>query len=267
MSRRLGLRFGFPEEEQEDRETFIPNGLENYLLIGEMVESRIRCETHPEELSHFRKRGFLPPGAAGEALYRGLTETASALASRITGLMGSGVPREVDISVKAGEISVSGTLQGVAGGALILYKPGKLKDTDLVTAWVRHLILSAASPSLAPVRTVYVARDREIAFGPADAPQRLLDGLGELYLRGGKEPLPFFPSTSLEYARRIRKGDPPESALECALAKWAGSERAAGEAIDPYLQRCFGETGPFTSDFAAVAETFFFPLLDGLGTP
>jgi exodeoxyribonuclease V gamma subunit len=264
MTKRLGLRFRSAEGAQEDRETFALSGLDNYLLIGEMVESRLRCEVHPEEFSHLRKRGFLPPGSAGEGTYCELLESAASLSAKVSERMGGALPSTVEVTARAGEIEISGPLQGVAGGGLLLYRPGKLRDLDIVAAWVRHLVYNAA---VAPVRTFFTARDKELSFRPADSAQALLDTLGALFLRGGCEPLPLFPSTSLEYAKRVRKEGDHENALEEALKKWAGNDRSPGEGLDPYMQRCFGETGPFGGDFAAIAESFFLPLLDHMEKP
>ncbi|TAL18778.1 exodeoxyribonuclease V subunit gamma [bacterium] len=267
MTGRLGLRFLRPEEGLEDRETFALSGLENYKLIGEMVEARLRCEVRPGELSHLRKRGFLPPGSAGEGVYCELLESAALLTAKVSERMGGALPSTLEVSVRAGEIEISGPLSGVTPGGLLLYRPGKLRDKDIVEGWVRHLLWNAADTAAAPKRTFFTARDKEISFRPVDGAQALLDSLGALFLRGGMEPLHLFPSTSLEYAKKVRKGETPEKSFKAALEKWEGKEQTSGEGLDPYMQRCFGETGPFAGDFAAIAETFFFPLLDHMEKP
>jgi exodeoxyribonuclease V gamma subunit len=89
-----------------------------------------------------------------------------------------------------------------------------------------------------------------------------LECLLEIYGKGLKAPLPFFPETSLAYAEALSGGKRSEAdALRKAENTWMGNERQRGEGDDPYFRLCFGTSSPLDKEFRETALAVFGPLL------
>jgi exodeoxyribonuclease V gamma subunit len=111
-----------------------------------------------------------------------------------------------------------------------------------------------------------VCTDRTLRMKSVADSRAVLEDLLGLYRRGLEAPLCFFPKSSLEFTRALRKGSSAARALGSARAAWEGSEAHRGEGADPYFRRCFETTDPLGAEFMQLSRQVFEPLLDCAGS-
>ena len=88
-----------------------------------------------------------------------------------------------------------------------------------------------------------------------------MEKLLQFYWAGLRQPLPFFPRSSLAFTRAAQKdGKDP---IEAARGEWSHDSDfgPAGEEDDEWFQQCFGHGEPFDARFEQVALAVFEPLL------
>ena len=145
------------------------------------------------------------------------------------------------------------------------YHFAKDKARHHLTAWIDHVILSLLRKEEYPLTSRLITFDRAWVFQPLENAATVLEMLLHLYWQGLREPLRFFPESSLAFAARLKKGEGVAESLKAAALVWEGSEFAPGlsaEGSDPYFNLCFGEVDPFGDPFGEIALTVFDPLME-----
>ncbi len=108
-------------------------------------------------------------------------------------------------------------------------------------------------------------------YQPVTNSLHFLQELLEIYWRGLRRPLPFFPESSFSYITELKESNLSKKALERALATWQGtgyqtSNQNRSESQDDYYQLCFknieNTTSLFDQEFEALAQQILIPLLD-----
>ncbi len=268
----LAIRYEPPEEVAPEQELFVVEGLDRYKILDRMVSKRLSGSQGDGEYDFYRLGGHLPPAVAGKAQWAAIEAEASGLFDAIHGNCDPLAFGNAEISLELGRISVKGTLKTAGESGLLRFRAGSLSEKHLCVFWVEHLLWCASPLGDEKGSTLIITREKEDKKCVARARRlpyvpdalSLLGTLAELYLSGGKEPLPFFPAASKAYAESILKGKGEEEAQNAAINKWAGGEYSVGEVQNPYVSRCFGETGP-PEAFRRVALDFFAPLLAAQG--
>ena len=111
---------------------------------------------------------------------------------------------------------------------------------------------------------------KSTSFPPPDCAREQLERWLCAWWRGLTTPLPFFPETSLAYAKAIvRAGDDGVGGLEAARVKacdaWFGSRYQRGERLDAYLGLIHDVPDPLAGEFEALAESLLVPLIVAAG--
>jgi len=128
--------------------------------------------------------------------------------------------------------------------------------------WIQHLVLNASDSVSLPRSSILIGTDYIFELAPlVDGAQQYLQSLLEIYQKGVRELVYFFPESSLTYVESIQKGKPNPDALKAALTVWKGNEHVPGEAEDPYYALCFKNTDPFMEEFEALAVKLYEPLI------
>ncbi|MEW6488661.1 MAG: exodeoxyribonuclease V subunit gamma [Thermodesulfobacteriota bacterium] len=273
LQRRLGLRLGEDAYGVEEREPVAVEGLDRYRVEDELASRALAGGDLDGAYPVLRAQGRLPPGRPGEVAFE-------VLRSRVRGfleaarphLAGAALP-PLELDVGVGEARLAGRLAGARSGVLLRYRCARLKGKDLVRAWVEHLALAVVAAPGYPEETVVLGTDEGWRFRRPSDPEALLAALLEAHARGLCAPLPFFPETSLEYARRSL--DPKYAGRELAEARkvWEGGYRRPGEGSDPYLRQAFGgidpldPRGPLGDAFENLALALGRPLLEHREAP
>ncbi len=257
---RLGLSIPSEVATLEDTEPFSLGSLEKYALKDNLTRS-----ASANQRAIARAGGILPSGFAGDSQFAEAEAAARHLAKQVTRFAPGETLEPASVELLLGKWKLSGSLSPLVASALIQQRPAKLKAKDLLRAWLSHLLLCAAAPPSAPLRTVLVAEDSAFAFSPltADAATAQLAAFLALYERAHSEPLRFFPQTSLSFAEKeIAKPDADKNA-ESAAAAWHGSDFAGGgESADEWNALIWRNTpSPLDEDWRAIALAIYRPLL------
>ncbi|MEJ2023714.1 MAG: hypothetical protein P8Y00_01600 [Deltaproteobacteria bacterium] len=158
-------------------------------------------------------------------------------------------------------------ITGIYPPFLLQYRYAKAKAKDHVTLWIKHLLFSLAGGHAENGESLLVAADGSWKYASVDAPGKILEQLAGLFLTGLEKPLPFFPATSMVYAKAVLlRGRDETYALEKAREKWLGNEflPGSGEREDEYYQLAFRNTNPLDTAFQDLAIQFYDPLFSAL---
>jgi len=262
---RLGLRLPSEATPFDDCEPQTLDRLDRFGFEDDLTREALTTgHLPPNGLPIARATGSLPPGYPGDSEYQTLRQGAGDLAQRIRAHVPGRPLAPISVDLKFGEWRLSGVLRDAYPAALLRHRSANFKAKYLLGAWIAHLVLQCAAPDGAPKDTLLFSRDTTFRFRPVADAMSVLHDLIALYAEGLGLPLPFFPNSSYEFAKRTLEGDDhsPSKIIEFARAKWLGTDFDPGEADDPWIQLCFrGALDPLNLRWQEIALGVFEPLL------
>lgn len=263
VRRRLGFSLEEPAGATEDREPFLLGGLDRYRVEHDLLSALLRGAGAPGALAAasraLRAEGRLPHGALGaleiDAVGRRVEDFRERLAERQ-----AGTPRPGSlVTVLLPEGTVQAVLPPSYGSSLVAFRWGRLRAVDRIGAWLTHLLAAASGTLPSPWSSVFLATDHTMETADVPEARELLSDLLRAYREGWCRPLPFFPESSLAYAKGLLGGD-PRAALARARAAWEATPWSQAEADDPYFHLCFGdEADPLGNEFQGLASAILTP--------
>ena len=265
---RLGLRLPGETQPLEDCEPQSLDRRDGYGFEEELTHAALAEGTLPADaLKIARATGALPPGYSGDSGFKTLSRRAGEMAERIREhIRGEPLP-PMSVDLTFGDYHLSGVLREVYPEALLRHRAAKVKARDMLNAWIAHLVLQCSAPRTGPNQTLLFAKEGvSIRFFPVADPAGLLADLIDAYAGGLRSPLPFFPDSSYEFARRTlhptnaERTDP----LDAARSKWQGNgwSGAPTESEDPWFELCFrGAADLFDDRWQSTAVRIYGPLL------
>ena len=147
---------------------------------------------------------------------------------------------------------------------LMRWRYAKRSPTDLLNAWLPHLLLCADGPAGALPVTTGVARDGRFFFTECTDAAAQLQTLVGLYARGLREPLAFFPKAAWAWLESDRN-----AGKAAAVFRPGGYSEFAEGADAGYRLALRGRPDPFEgaalAEFDANASAVFEPLRACLG--
>jgi exodeoxyribonuclease V gamma subunit len=262
LRRRLGITVGEYDDEIEDALPIELDDLEKYGVGNRLLNTLLHGATPQAAVDAEFARGFLPPGALGQAVIEEVWPKVGAVVGCARGILDLRTePESVDVrAVLADGRTLSGTVSGVAGDVLRSVSYATLGPQHRIAAWVRLVALTAAYPER-PFQAITVGRRQVQAsvsrIGPlGDDPGsrratalEYLAVLADLMDRGLREPLPMACKTSHAYAEAARKGfDQPE---QRASREWTSDFRFDKEDKEPEHLLALGGQQPLSLVLAA----------------
>jgi len=253
----------------EEREAFELNGIDRYLLETEMVEKTLSGYDPRDLLMPARASGRLPHGTVGECVFEDLCRKTGRFAERTRECLQGTPLSSVDVDLRVSGFRLFGRISGLYPEHRVQYRYARLKATDHLSTWIRHLALSAARkgrPSGSTLVGLAGSSHKSLEweawmYRPATDSLAPLVNLLEIYWSGLTSPPPFFPETSWVYAQRLlERGERSDKAREAARRKWQ-SDFARGESEDPYFDLCFRYIDPLDGRFERLSLEIFSPLL------
>ena len=267
LAERLGVRLPEEEAPMPDSEPSSLDGLTRHQLRDRLTARSVSRGGLAADAAVARATGALPPGYAGESAYGTIAEEVGELLDRLTPDLAGAVLPALPLELNAGGLRLLGGLTDVRPQALVRYRAGKLRPVDRVQAWLAHLALQCAAPDTHPKTTIFHALDATLRFRPVDEAREILATMLDLYTRGLREPLRFFPNTSWEFAKqKLRPSKTSKkSPQQAAEQAWLGSNYTPGEADNAWLQLAWrGIDQPLDADFEAIATAVFGPMFDAM---
>ncbi|HUU02395.1 MAG TPA: exodeoxyribonuclease V subunit gamma [Myxococcota bacterium] len=290
LNKRLGIYLPDAAEQEPEREPLELNGLEQYDL-GDWLIQRMgeKKDYHPDELRQILKaKGVLPLGNLGSAEFHQLSMQALPLAELQRRQTNVEALLALDLKIQLGDSRLGGSrLVGRIGDlwphALVRAGYGIIDAKRMLDLWIRHLAINCSKKKSYPKNSMLIGRDAESKQPVVlklrkidDDPGELLGDLIDLFRLGQKEPLRFFPKTSLAYAEEYSSdfdvflGNPLD--IGKVRRNWLGGFKRPGESENVYIKRIFGHTNPLTDpnsesrmSFASLALRVFGPLKKYIG--
>ena len=263
LRERLGIRVEEGEEALETREPFVLDGLENYQVLGRALELYREDRPAADIETVLRAGGALPHGQVGECVFAGARDRVV----RFAGRLGRVVPRRavepLSLDLTLGEFRLTGRLTGLTPDGWVGYRLASMKASDYLNLWLHHLASNAVTLVGAGSCSHWIAEDQEVVLEPVANPRETLRALLELYWRGTRRLLHFFPRSALAYVEKLGKDGDGERALRAAQTEWAGSEyrrQSRPEREDGYYRLAFRDTDPLDGEFVELATAVFEPL-------
>jgi exodeoxyribonuclease V gamma subunit len=247
---RLGLSLGDFSTDVDDALPVDLDGLERWDIGQRLLDARLDgCDVRAAYKAEIA-RGQLPPGLLGKPVIDSLLPTVEALVAATETEAGTEPGDTVDVRVALDDgRTLTGTVAGVRGGAVLATTYSRLAAKHRLAAWVRLLAVTATAPGAA-YRAVTIGRGSGDAIAVATIPPLMADvaarrafarlqlaALVDLYDRALCEPLPIACKTTAAYARAVRGGGDADAV---AAEAWEGTYNWSGEADEPEHVLAFG---------------------------
>lgn len=266
LRERLGVRLELDDASLEDEEPFELDYLARYWLRADVLDRMRAGVTRQRDEALQRGSGRLPQAALGGVVHGRVWEEVEGLHRALDPHRDALEARPVEIDVEVGGWRVVGSVGNVGPEGLVWWRPGRLRERDRIGIRLTQLALAAAG-SGAPGALALSLEMNEAKSTRFAAPEGAEEHFAE-WLRawgeGRSVPLPFFPETSLAYARALAKGEDRAGALARARTAWFGSPGPWGRAgevnEDACLQLVHDGRDPLADDFEALASELLVPL-------
>ena len=268
LEQRLGVELRREEDALQDDEPFVPGVAGRAPLVQLLLPALLEGLPLDSARTLALAGTALPPGGFGRRfLERELLDMQRfAQQVREHTTQPALPPHAVSVRVQVDDQPwhVTGSFADLRERGLLHWRYGRRSPTDLIEAWLPHLLLCADAPAgLLPV-TTGIARDGRFFLTECADPQAQLQALVGLYARGLREPLAFFPKAAwawLESDRNVTKAIEafrPGGFSEFAEGRDAGYRLALRGRPDPFADAALVE-------FDAAASAVFEPLRACLG--
>jgi exodeoxyribonuclease V gamma subunit len=200
MHDRAGLWITRPDEEPDEQIPAKLNGLDAW-SIGERLLGLRMAGHEPESLIAAEwRRGYLPPRALGQKAIQGITEQVDELMQAAQPFL-IDQPAQYEVLAELGEVRLTGTVSGVIGDSIVHVSYSKLAAKHRLRAWLELLALTVTDPSRSwQAMTIGRGGCSQIRAVNATRAGKVLADLLALRAAGLREPLPFSPKASAEYA-------------------------------------------------------------------
>jgi exodeoxyribonuclease V gamma subunit len=263
LENRLKVRLQTLQAPLADDEPFDLNNLEQYAINQALLYKLLASdEAEPDFYPLFKAEGCLPACQVGEAVWQDLAAELQRFHARLQPLLEKTENTALDAVL---DFAGGGSLHGhIPGQQRVLFRTANVKGKDLLRLWIQHLFINATQKK--GVTSYHVGRDMTCYLPPVDDARQQLQQLLNLYKRGQREVLAFFPETSKTYAEQMLKQKPPIEALRRARQAWDGVPQFGGESMDAHFQVCFRGKEALDSGFEALAAGVYTPLLQRVGT-
>ena len=276
ISERLGLSIRRLDSLLEETEPLEPGGPAKYKLEQEFLDHVLGGNEMERWFPIARAAGELPPGRAGESHLREISENARLFARAVKDKAGLRPADPELVQLTIGEFEISARLDNLYDGRLVRRRLTTRKPNDVLKSWIDHLLLNCVRPTESVLITATKEKQPVVAFfaPPEEDPGALLASLLDLYWRGLRAPLPFFPRSSYAFAERTVHPTRGSSPLQKAEMEWGDPATAKENEFGPntegdndYFNLAFRNVpNPLGEESQALALAVFGPALRAMKT-
>ncbi len=271
LEHEMGLDLEFRVHVLKDVEPFLPDALERYQLMEQLLSS-LRLHGASKGAQRARRRcagaGLLPlPPVEGLVFHEAL-EVSQDLLHRMEelGPEESGV-ENLELELDGWRLHAELELWD---GRIVTARPARIKGKDVIRLWLCHLLLSATgrlrgeSCHLASFQENKKGLRRQRLVLPplaSDDAAAILERLLARHQEGCSRPLPFMPEGAWRYYQAwVKRGDSEAAVAEAMeeLGLMGGYGRKRG--VDPWLRQALrGRPFPL-NEFVEMSHWFFDPM-------
>lgn len=253
LRERLRIELARAEEELSATEPFLLDGPAAWALDDRLLKMRLAGLDEQQRVAVALAGDELPHGEMGRVLLQARLGEVDRFAALVESLRpAAGLdPRSFEFELDG--FIVSGTLSGLHAGGLFGYRLATCNAGDILTAWLRHLVLNHLDWLDVGRETQWLSRDVLTELPPVTDAGGHLAALLELYRQGLQQPLPFFGRSALALVL--------EDSDAKARTAWCGHERWPGENADPWHRLAYGgPVGAWPDGFERTAQAVLGPV-------
>ncbi len=253
LTHRLDVKLPFSEDQLQTAEQFDWNSLEKWQMNQEILrQSKMLPKEEVKQALY--AQGMLPEGLNGELLFDDSLINSVALDYRIL-KHGSEELQPIELELVTGSYTLQGYLTGLQQNGLFSWRFGRSRSKDILALWINHLCLCTLQSPPLHKRSVYVFTDQTLLFKEVENPLQHLQKLLDIRHQGLTKPQPFFPKSSLAYAKTD-----PEKRRKAAWKEWNGDYPESQEAAISIVWR--GADNPIGNTFEELSMAVFLPVMD-----
>ncbi len=256
LQNRLQLALREGDEVLETREPFLLEKFADSRIRQELLDRQLEGQTTEAILALVRAQGLLPHGQIGTSLFGREVRRVQPLL-QFHAQAGAAITR-LEVNLPLGDFHLSGWLGNITADGLLDSQVDKLGAKAYLDLWIRHLLLNCLRPEGVTPASVLQCLGERLTLVPVEQPETVLQELLVLYWQGLRQPLKFFPRSSLAYMQASDKQDP----LKQARNKWESSDHSWGESEDLYYQFVFRQQLPLDDEFVDLTKRIYGPLLE-----
>ena len=244
----LGARLRDPEE---DKDEFSSGYLDKYILFQQLFGWMLTGMKDTEMYRLVKQSGQLPDGFAGEKVFKekiGQCKTAL----RLLDLKEKKpITAKLQVDTEIDGVRINDVIPSYLDGSLLDITPSSLSGSLLIQSWIRHLVWNLSTGSEVESYLLCELKDsgpKWVCFSPAEPPSDYLRPFVEMYQKGLKEPLLFFPKSLYTYedTDRSPKNNDPFTAAERAFE---GGAWSMGERMNINLKALLGSEAQFKKEY------------------
>lgn len=272
---RFGIRLSDDEDSQDEYEPLEINSLEKYQLRAELIKREGIGRAGQFDYERLRPRelasGALPHGGFGELIFDDAESALESLNTHLDEHAAALAAEPTRIEFEVAGFQVAGYLPNIGKDDsgqpyMVWWRNGKRRSIDLIAIHLRQLAWQAALKSPLTTRAFWLDKT-EIIAPPGDPSNvqsndpslTMMASWLEARWRGLSAPLPFFPETSLAYARKFAKGDGGlEACLAAARVAW---RTESGKPHNRLLWDPDAGAEPISEEFQQLAERLLLPFV------
>ncbi len=199
----------------------------------------------PDELyPAVRAAGRLPHGPAGDVLFRRLGAQVRQLASTAGRALCGAAPEALEVACEIDGRQLTGRLPRVTPSGCLQVRCAKLSARDFLQAWVGHLVLQVARPSVREPESFLIGLDKRLRLIRVRGCRRRAGAPARLYRRGLTEPVHLSRSAPwriVSSCARLRTRRPG------SRSAGGTARRTHGEGADPYVRLFHPAAPPWTT--------------------
>ncbi len=262
IRRVMNLHLQSGEELVAGHEPFSLEALDRYLLSQKLVDKIAAGCDQEALLDELQQEQAWPLGFPGTNLFAGLCADIQDFVNRIAACDYGPRLELLEIDLAIGPVRLTGALDHRYHRGLLLYRYGSMRGSDVMQAWLLHLIAGTLGARQGP--TTVVARNEMIVLDSENGGQDDLQALVDIYLQGCRYPASLFVEPAFSYGRQILKNrgrghkDPAKAAIDTLTEQMK-------RGYVPELDILYPETNAaqmLDDQFRHLAEAFMVPILD-----
>ena len=206
LERRLNMELRRDAQELQDDEPFLPDIPARSGLARRLLPHLLEGASLDAVRALALAGTDVPMGALGrqflERELAGLHGFAGRVAERTRDACLPPHAVAVELAIDGQPWRVHAAFADLRPAGLVGWRYDERRVGDYVAAWLRHVMLCVDPPPGMERTSVWQGRDGQFAFGPCVEPRAVLQTLLQLYARGLRQPLYFFPKSAWAYLQK-----------------------------------------------------------------
>jgi exonuclease V gamma subunit len=236
------------QSEISDDEIFNPDGLENYLVLKDILDISLKDMTYAKSpvkvYSYLRGRGNIPHENPGKTYIDLKTREMGEYIAYINNHIDKLEKKNISEIIALENINISIDVNLLMREEdLLFFRPTSIKPSDYLYAWIYHVILTALGYKNIKTNIMGLkdGRIEHVIFKSIENPREIIKIFLKYFMSGLKKPLPLFLNTSHQYVLTLLEADNTDAALKKAEKIWKGDEfnGSPGEKNNVSIMKCF----------------------------